>query len=1014
MSLRTIRGPTRPAATVLLLVGWLVLGLFLSAPLSMRSEGAATNPSLTASAWTVTGARTIVLPPGSPGALDGVRVLQPSVVRATNGSYLMAYMGFDGSRNHLMVATSPDGLSWTRVGEAVSLNDGSGSPFVMMVAGVYQMWFESVMWGVGPMGYTDQIYHTTSSDGISWSAPTLALTVGSPGAWDGGSVGDPTVARDSSGMYRMYFTMFAANGSAAIGLATSSDLVTWTKWPGNPVFVPDAPGTWDDGAVSGPSVVAGSPWTLFFQGRRGGTADRIGYATSSDGYTWLRNPDPLLTNEAAGTWDSYAVSAPSFLAGSPTSWLFFYGDDGTGTSSIARVPLRGVEQAAPGDTSWNVAGNDFLAGQMNGTALAANGSLILLAPSNRVIAIDHGGLGEADSVYARSPFVLKDTGGSYKMWYSGYDGYRNRMLYATSPDGVHWTKHGVIMDVLTPPYSFDSVGGQSVIKIGSTYHMWFGAGYWSGGVYGYWAQIYHATSTDGANWTVSGVALAPTQSWGLGMVNAPSVVRDTHGVFWMTYFGWDGTTNRIGMATSANGTVFVPYANNPIVNLGPLGSWDSGVVQGTSLVLNGTAWTLWYEGWDGSHWQIGLAHSTDGFNWTKDSSNPGFVPEPSPAWDDVSVGYPDFLADPAGPRLYFAGYDGSYFRIGATNFSQPVPATHNGTYTSSVFDSGTYGTRWRTVAWVGDAPPGSTMDLRVRAGNDSVADATWTPWIRPIAGPVPPFPPPLENLSFPRDRFFQFQINFTSTNSTIVPWVESVTVGFALNQGPVTGIVQPGPFDWVRGSFLVSWSASDPEGDGVVQAQLQISSDPTFSYVAITSGALLPSDSPYPVRTSLQDGLWYVRVVSEDAYGAWGNWTDRAFGVDTTPPVLSVFSPTPNAVVTTSSPQVGWSAADFGSGLERVEVSVDGGTPRPPPARSSSLQLSGLADGTHTIAVRAYDVAGNVATVSVSITVDTSILNPSGPYGILPSFLVVAGISGVGAAVSAAACMLLSRRRARP
>src|SRR5207247_1108518 len=137
------------------------------------------------------------------------------------------------------------------------------------------------------------------------------------------------------------------------------------------------------------------------------------------------------------------------------------------------------------------------------------------------VVLPNGSPGEADSVHARAPFVLRDDDATYKMWYMGYDGYRFRMLYATSPDGIHWLKHGVIMDVGVPPYNWDSVGGQSVLKIQSVYHMWFSAGYWSGGPFVFWAQIYHAVSMDGPSWNVTGVTLPPNPSWHPGMTNAP-------------------------------------------------------------------------------------------------------------------------------------------------------------------------------------------------------------------------------------------------------------------------------------------------------------------------------------------------------------------------------------------------------------------------------------------------------------------------------------------------------------
>jgi len=279
------------------------------------------------------------------------------------------------------------------------------------------------------------------------------------------------------------------------------------------------------------------------------------------------------------------------------------------------------------------------------------------------VVLPNGSPGEADSVHARAPFVLRDDDATYKMWYMGYDGYRFRMLYATSPDGIHWLKHGVIMDVGVPPDNWDSVGGQSVLKIQSVYHMWFSAGYWSGGPFVFWAQIYHAVSMDGLSWNVTGVALPPNQFWDRGMTNAPWVVRDSAGVFWLFHSGWDGSNTRVGVATSGDGISFTPYAGNPILDLGPSGSWDESDVN-TPAVIPGSTWLLYYAGTNRQVGALGTATSSDGFHWSKSQGNPVLGPDPAPAFDSSGLVYPDWLADPSGSRLYYAGGDGRTLQIG--------------------------------------------------------------------------------------------------------------------------------------------------------------------------------------------------------------------------------------------------------------------------------------------------------------------------------------------------------------
>jgi hypothetical protein len=60
--------------------------------------------------------------------------------------------------------------------------------------------------------------------------------------------------------------------------------------------------------------------------------------------------------------------------------------------------------------------------------------------------IELGSDTDPDSKGAACPYVLQEAD-QYRMWYEGYDGTRRRILQATSPDGITWTKTGVAVDV---------------------------------------------------------------------------------------------------------------------------------------------------------------------------------------------------------------------------------------------------------------------------------------------------------------------------------------------------------------------------------------------------------------------------------------------------------------------------------------------------------------------------------------------------------------------------------------
>ena len=103
-----------------------------------------------------------------------------------------------------------------------------------------------------------------------------------------------------------------------------------------------------------------------------------------------------------------------------------------------------------------------------------------------------------------------------------------------------------------------------------------------------------------------------------------------------------------------------------------------------------------------------------------------------------------------------------------------------------------------------------------------------------------------------------------------------------------------------------------------------------------------------------------------------------------------------------------WTGTDAGSGIDHYEVRVDGGTFESVGSKTSaSLQL---ADGSHTIVIRAIDRAGNEVSMAFIVRVDTNPLSTSGPYGAAPLYAIVLAVIAV--AVVSGFVVMRRRRRA--
>ena len=219
-----------------------------------------------------------------------------------------------------------------------------------------------------------------------------------------------------------------------------------------------------------------------------------------------------------------------------------------------------------------------------------------------------GASGAWDAVRVVNPAVIKD-GSDYKMWYTGRDAAgHNQIGYATSSDGVAWTKYGsnpVLPVGLGTAWDSQLVRDPAVVKDGSgTYHMWYsGTANWP-----YFA-IGHATSSDGGvTWTkdASNPVLTPTSgSWDAIETYAPSVVMNGS-AFEMFYSGNAGNRWLTGHATSDNGTAWTKDANaflSPSVT-----GWDNGdSTDYVAGVLDGSTWKVFYSGAGASsNYQIGM------------------------------------------------------------------------------------------------------------------------------------------------------------------------------------------------------------------------------------------------------------------------------------------------------------------------------------------------------------------------------------------------------------------------
>ena len=205
------------------------------------------------------------------------------------------------------------------------------------------------------------------------------------------------------------------------------------------------------------------------------------------------------------------------------------------------------------------------------------------------------------------PAVLKREDG-YHMWYTAQTADHSAIGYATSPDGVNWKR--LPHPVLTPTQPWEKVATICADVMWDAnvkqYRMWYSAGPQAES-----DAMGYATSPDGITWTKSDKNPIfngdPKISWEQERGVAGHVVK-RGGWYDMFYIGFHDIGHaQLGVARSRDGiTHWERLPQNPIIRMGT-GGWDNDSCYKPYAIFDGSKWILWYGGRNQSVEQVGVA-----------------------------------------------------------------------------------------------------------------------------------------------------------------------------------------------------------------------------------------------------------------------------------------------------------------------------------------------------------------------------------------------------------------------
>lgn len=326
-----------------------------------------------------------------------------------------------------------------------------------------------------------------------------------------------------------------------------------------------------------------------------------------------------------------------------------------------------------------------------------------------------------------------------------------------------------------------------------------------------------------------------------------------------------------------------------------------------------------------------------------------------------------------------------------------------GSYESPVRDAKLTAT-WGRVFWRG----AGNVELQTRTGNGERPDSTWSEWSSAYRNPDG------NQISSPRARFIQWRAMLrSSSGAASQTWMEDVSIAYlprnvapevlSITALPVgiglQSVVQmqidpnvessgldPSLFGAVaqvpprrlfqRGARSFQWQAEDRNGDtleyaiyyrSLIESTFRLLKDKLRDNFFTIDGA------------TLADGRYIIKITASDAadnpvgQALSGERLSEPVDIDNTPPaVKAVGQPRirPEGVL------VVFEVQDATGKIKKADGSIDGSPWNPifpddgiadSGLERYSLDFAALAPGEHTISLRAFDISGNVGTLSITV-----------------------------------------------